>query len=121
MDFLVLMPSSGRDFQQDEVERALTRIPGTYAHRPAGDVASTYECRFDSADDSTIVRLAADRKAIVISGVGDASIEIALRLQGLFAEPLLAVDSDYSFEIDLSGIKSVEELRTLASGADADD
>jgi hypothetical protein len=110
MDFILLVQKSGGLFDREPVADALKNIEGTYNHREVGDVASLYECQYDEADDSTIVRLAKDRKAIVISGSGEASISLALRLQSILRQPLLAIDSDYSFEVPLMGISSIEEF-----------
>ncbi|GGA09024.1 hypothetical protein [Okeania sp. KiyG1] len=55
--------------------------------------------------------LSSDRETISISGLGDASLKIALSIQKPYPQPIIAVDSDYSFELVLDKINSLEKLR----------
>ncbi|NEO54158.1 MAG: hypothetical protein F6K54_14365 [Okeania sp. SIO3B5] len=55
--------------------------------------------------------LSGDRETISISGLGDASLKIALSIQKRYPQPIIAVDSDYCFELVLDKINSLEKLR----------
>ncbi|NEQ39773.1 MAG: hypothetical protein F6K40_27405 [Okeania sp. SIO3I5] len=57
------------------------------------------------------MRLSGDRETISIFGLGDTSLKIALSIQKGYPQPIIAVDSDYSFELVLDKIKSLDELR----------
>ncbi len=57
------------------------------------------------------MRLSGDREIISISGLGDASLKIALSIQKRYPQPIIAVDSNYSFELVLDKINSLEQLR----------
>ena len=56
------------------------------------------------------MRLSGDRETISISGLGNASLKIALSIQKRYPQPIIAVDSDYSFELVLDKINSLEQL-----------
>ena len=57
------------------------------------------------------MRLSGDRETISIYGLGDTSLKIALLIQKRYPQPIIAVDSDYSFELILDKINSLEQLR----------
>ncbi|NES72699.1 MAG: hypothetical protein F6K24_49635 [Okeania sp. SIO2D1] len=54
--------------------------------------------------------LSGARETISISGLRDASLKIALSIQKCYPQPIIAVDSDYSFELVLDKINSLEKL-----------
>ncbi|NES04316.1 MAG: hypothetical protein F6K22_16655 [Okeania sp. SIO2F4] len=56
------------------------------------------------------MRLSGDRQTISISGLGDASLKIALSIQKGYPQPIIAVDSNYSFELVLDKINLLEKL-----------
>ncbi|NEO54156.1 MAG: hypothetical protein F6K54_14355 [Okeania sp. SIO3B5] len=56
------------------------------------------------------MRLSGDRETISISGLGDASLKIALSIQKRYPQAIIAVDSDYCFELVLDKINSLEQL-----------
>lgn len=114
MDILILYIGEGVRFDREAVSAALHSVRGTYDHKE-NTLGSLLECRFDWADDSTIVRLTEDQESISLSGSGDASLKLALELQASVGQPLRLVDSDYSFDLPLSEVSSVEDLRSRMS------
>jgi hypothetical protein len=90
-------------------------VPGTHGLRDSDLIGSVLECKYDYSNDSTIVRLSDDLETISISGLGDASLNIALEIQRRMGLPLRAVDWDYSFDVDLSAFGSVHEFRVAIS------
>jgi len=74
-------------------------------------IGSILEFEFSEGDDFTTVRLSQDYKTISIFGLGDASLKIALLIQKNCPQPIVTIDSDYSFELILDQIDSVKKLR----------
>jgi len=62
-------------------------------------------------DDCTIIRLDGDQKIIAITGIGKASVQAVFEIQKRYAHALRSFDMDYSFDIIVTGVTSIEELR----------
>ncbi|MEM1167765.1 MAG: hypothetical protein AAGJ08_01400 [Cyanobacteria bacterium P01_H01_bin.35] len=71
---------------------------------------SILEFEFSEGEDFTTVRLSSDRETLRISGLGDTSLKIALSIQKPYPQPIVAVDSDYSFELVLDKINSLHTV-----------
>lgn len=69
------------------------------------------EYRYDS--DSTIIHLSNSLDFISADNLSKASLDFALKLQSLIEQPLTATDTDYSFQVKLKNITSVEEFEKL--------
>ena len=59
----------------------------------------------------TMISLSGDHGTISLRGVSNASIRASLILQRRLDTPLRMVDTDYSFDLILEGLSTVEELR----------
>ena len=111
MDFLLLFVGEGAKLDKREVKRVLEGIPGVFGLEDKALVGAVLQAHFDFASDSTIVRLKDDGETISLSGTGDASLKLAFEIQAKLAAPLRMVDADYSLDIALQRVESLDELR----------
>ncbi|NEP84893.1 MAG: hypothetical protein F6K17_02590 [Okeania sp. SIO3C4] len=111
MQLLILFIGENERFDQNQLVDMAKNIPGVENVREGEFVDSILEFEFSEGEDFTTVRLSGDRETISISGLGDASFKIALSIQKHYPQPIIAVDSDYSFELVLDKINSLEKLR----------
>jgi hypothetical protein len=112
MSFLILFPENndGR-FDRDKLRRALEQIPSVQNVEEGAFTKSVLRCDFDYDDDRTTLRVGDDLKSIVIDGTGDASLKIAIEIQRQCEFPIRTVDENYNFDLRLTAVSSVEELR----------
>ncbi|NEP89804.1 MAG: hypothetical protein F6K18_24885 [Okeania sp. SIO2C2] len=111
MQLLILFISENEQFDQNKLVDIVKNIPGIENIREGEFVGSILEFEFREGEDFTTVRLSGDRETISISGLGDASLKIALSIRKRYPQPIIAVDSDYSFELVLDKINSLDQLR----------
>lgn len=111
MQLLILFIGENEKFDQKKLVDIAQNIPGVENIREGEFVGSILEFEFSEGEDFTTVRLSGDRETINISGLGDASLKIALSIQKRYPKPIIAVDSDYSFELVLNKINSLDKLR----------
>ncbi len=69
------------------------------------------EANHTYGDDHTIIRLSDDLDDVTIHGAGVASLALAINLQKSYPEKLRIIDLDYSFDFDLLGVDSLEDIR----------
>lgn len=117
MNFLLLFRVDGGTLDEGRVLMALEEMPGVSALRVRKGVGSVLECEYDLEGDATLIRLKDDLETIAISGTGEASLTAALELQRRLATALRLVDSDYTFDVELQDVGSVEELRAAIGGS----
>ena len=111
MQLLILFLDDNEKFDFDKLVDIAKDIPGVENMREGEFVSSILEFEFRDREDFTIVRLSGDRETISISGLGNASLKIAFLIQKFYPKPIIAVDSDYSFELVLDKIDSLNQLR----------
>jgi hypothetical protein len=109
-----LLVFRGKDLQldADQVRSVLSTIEGVRDLTSADPFGGLLECEFDFKGDSTIIRLNRDASALSLSGLGDASLWMAMELQRRLGVPLRAVDTNYSFDVSLSAFGTLDELRS---------
>ncbi len=110
MQLLILFIGKNELFDQYKLVDIAKNIPGVENIREGEFVGSILEFEFREGEDFTTVRLSGDRETISIYGLGDASLKIALLIQKPYPQAIIAVDSDYSFELILDKINSLEQL-----------
>jgi hypothetical protein len=76
------------------------------------------EADFGDSNDSTAVGLSGDRETISLRGTSDAALRAALLLQRGIGIPLRIIDTDYSFDLNLSDYSSVADLRAAIMNAE---
>ncbi len=113
----MIIPASGGGFSRTEVLRALSGIEGVRDLRAEGVVAADADCRFVNLGEATLVHLSRDLSRVSVSGLGDSSLKFAIEFQSAMPLPLRAFDLDYSFDLDLMSISSVEVFRELVDNA----
>ncbi len=111
MQLLILFIGENEKFDKNKLVDIAKDIPGVENIREGEFVGSILEFEFSEGEDFTTVRLSGDRETINISGLGNASLKIALSIQKRYPKPIIAVDSDYSFELVLNKINSLNQLR----------
>ena len=75
---------------------------------PGGAAVEAY---YREAEDWTVVRLSEDAARISLSGSSNAALRAALILQNNLNVPMRMFDTNYSFDLVLDGLSSIEELR----------
>jgi hypothetical protein len=76
------------------------------------------EADFGDSDDATTIGLSGDRETISLRGTSDAALHAALLLQRGIDIPLRIIDTDYSFDLNLSDYSSVADLRAAMTKAE---
>ena len=110
--FLVLDVNGGHAFDVDRLHKCLARMPGVRGLWAPPRLL----CQFDFNDDSTEIALV-DDQCLSIRGIGDASLQAALEIQRSYGGDVHAVDPESCFEIPLSVVNSLEELRRMIASA----
>ncbi len=111
MNILILFIGENKKFDENKILSILQDIPGIQNLREGNFVGSILECEFSEEDDFTLIRLSDDLETISISGIGDASLKIALEIQKRYPRAIRVVDSNYNFELVIEEMESVNEFR----------
>jgi hypothetical protein len=117
MHNFLLLNSDNQRFDVAAIERIFQSERGfrdVRFHEPGGAII---EADYIEPEDSTIVGLSGSRKSISLSGTSDAALQAALILQNNLPTPLRMADTDYSFDLILSGFSSIEELQAAIDAA----
>lgn len=64
---------------------------------------------------TTTIRISDDVETVTAEGLGDESLDFALKLQSALPLSLSAIDMDYSFNIKLSDYKTVADIKSAIS------
>lgn len=115
MSKLLIYIGEGQKFDIPAVIQRISSMNGVSNARVGSFVGAVFECEYTFNGRNTIVRISPDAETITVEGLGDESLDFAVKLQALWAEPLSAIDMDYSFNIELSGLSSVTEVRHAMS------
>lgn len=111
MNSLLLYIGFDQPFNKDLAISAIKDI-GVYNEQDKEPLTS-FSCSFDYGDDSTIIRLAETLDTISLSGSGKASIKAVLLIQKYYKTALRLTNLDYTFDIELSDILSIEQLNDI--------
>lgn len=111
MTNLLIYLGENRKFDVPSTVNTISAMPGVADARTGSFIGAVFECSYSFRGRSTIVRISEDAETVVAVGLGDESLDFALKLQASLAEPLSAVDMDYSFNIQLSQLHSLEAMR----------
>ncbi len=115
MPFLLLYVGESRKFEHLAITHAIQNWAEPSI--PCDDCLATY--RFKKGDDFTTIRIKNDGETIVIDGSGDASLTAALQIQLHYPDDIHMVDEGYSFDLVLSEVSSLDELKKRIKDADA--
>ena len=108
MAFLILYVDGLKPFDPDAVDNAMIGSGGIRTTASYGDAIATY--LYEHASDRTVVLLKNDLETIKIDGTGEASLDIAIKIQKDIAEPLHLIDEAYTFDLVLADFRSISEL-----------
>jgi hypothetical protein len=111
MHNILLLNSDNRPFDVAAIERIFQSESGFRDVRFNEPGGAVIEADYIEPEDSTIVGLSGSRKSISLSGTSDATLRAALILQRRLGTPLRMFDTEYSFDLILSGFSSIEELQ----------
>jgi hypothetical protein len=117
MQNTLLFNSDMRPFEVEAIERVFQLEEGFVQVRYSTPIGTPIEADFVEGQDSTIVRLSGNRNRISLSGTSDAALRAALILRKHLDTPLRMVDTDYSFDLILRDLMSLEELRSAIDKA----
>jgi hypothetical protein len=106
--FVYILP--GEKFDKQTLKALWSRTEGVCNVREPGTVGAALSARFDYRNGSTILNLTNDLEAIALSGLGEASLEMAFRLQQHHRVALQIFDDGYSFNLVIRNYRSVGEL-----------
>lgn len=111
MKMLLLFIGESEKFDAKKVESIFAQIPNMENFKKDNLIGVIIECEFAYHNDFTLIRLTEDLETITLSGDGDASLKAALEIQKYYDKSLRLIDSNYSFDLVLEKIISVDELR----------
>lgn len=113
--FLVRDMEGGKPFEKTKLCEAIRQMEGIYDCKEESEIAlgdMVLECEFSYNEDATIIYVPVSLDYVTVGGVGEASLEAALRIKRLYREPLIAVlPDDPSCNADLTDVQTVEQLR----------
>lgn len=111
MNFFMLYIDEGKTFDRECVRHLFSVIGEITEIEESPDDGACLKGRYNHGGDTTIVELKNDLESIALSGVGDASIDLAFRIQEGYPEGLHIIDSDFSFDLLMSDFDNVTSLR----------
>jgi hypothetical protein len=111
MHDLLLMNPDDKRFDAKAIERIFESEHGFGDMRFNEPGGALIEADYIESEGRTIVELSGNRRSIALSGTSDVALRAVLILQRNLDSPLRMVDTDYSFDLILEGLSTVEELR----------
>jgi len=110
MSKLLIYIGEKQHFELEPTVRAITEIEGVSNVRREKFVGAVFECNYSYAGRVTVVRISADLETVTVEGLGEESMDFAVKFQQSMTIPLHIIDIDYSFNLNLSEFKSGAEL-----------
>jgi len=117
MQFLLLLNPDDSLFDVASVERALRSCPQFTDVRLNDPFGSHIECQYKEPDDWTTIRLSESRSTIVINDTWGVALRAVLLIQKALGRPLRVFNDDYTFDLTVSDIATVEELEAAMDKA----
>jgi len=111
MNSLYLVRQDDGEITIAEFSAIIGDLPGTRDLRTENLFRASADVHYFYEDDRTIIRLSEDQQMIAITGTGKASVRAIFEIQKRYAHPLRSFDMDYSYDITVTGVTSIEELR----------
>jgi hypothetical protein len=110
MSKLLIYIGEHERFDLQETIAAITSIEGVTNARQGAFIGAVFDCNFSYRGRTTVVRLSDSLKTVTAEGLGDESMEFAVRLQKALPTPMRVIDLDYSFDVALSDFSTGDEL-----------
>jgi hypothetical protein len=111
MSKLLIYIGENQTFEIDQVIEKISSILGVSNLKVGDFIGAIFECEYSLNGNSTIVRISKDAETLTIEGLGDESLDFALKIQKLLPYPLFMIDMEYNFNIRLLDYNSLDELR----------
>ncbi len=111
MHSILLFRPDDRRFEIAAVRHVFESEPGFHNVRFDTPGNTAVEADYIEPEFRTMISLSGDHGTISLRGVSNASLRASLILQRRLDTPLRMVDTDYSFDLILEGLSTVEELR----------
>jgi hypothetical protein len=116
MKKLLLYHRDGSSFDIGAASQALNALPGTIGIREHLSDEAIIEVDFEDSNGSSTIRLNGSGDSILLTWSSDTALHAAVLIQQHYRHPLRAIDLDYSFELDLSRLVDLGDVkRALAS------
>ena len=109
---LIVAVADGTPFNKNAIKAMLENLPGTEGLTESDPAGASLWCKYKFGHDCTHLCLVGADKVISLSDTGEASLHLAMLLQQQLKMPLIAINPGYPFEVKLSDIRSIEELRS---------
>lgn len=115
MNKLLIFAGKDKKFDVPATVKAIESLRGVTESRVGDFIGAVFECKFTDEGRSTIVRLSKDLETITANGLGNESLLFALLLQSMLPIELRVTDMNYAFDLSLSDVESVQDLRKLVA------
>ena len=113
MNKLLIFVGEDMKFDVPTTIKTIESLQGVTESRTGDFIGAVFECTFAHEGRSTVVRLSKDLETITADGLGDESFRFALLLQALLPGELRVTDMNYAFDVRLTDVESVQDLRRL--------
>lgn len=117
MHSLLIFDPHEQPFDPDVIENLFRSEPGFQDVRRDPRAVAAVESDFHAHDSQTTISLNENLDTIASRGTSDAALEAALVIRRRLGKPLRMVDTDYSFDLILEPLESIEELRAAIEQA----
>ncbi|MCX4026437.1 hypothetical protein H0A36_27890 [Endozoicomonas sp. SM1973] len=108
---LLLFINGGLAFDKQDAITVISNLKGTINTKEGQMIGAVFECVYKAFGRKTIIRLSDNLETISCSSTGDEALTFALELTKTLGLPLRAIDSDYSFDIELAEINTLAEFK----------
>ena len=118
----LLLRADEKEFNPKTIEHVFRTEAGfgnVRFHEPGG---AAIECRYTDPEsgDSILVRLSGRLTAISLADTSDIALRAAVLLQARLQIPLRMVDTDYTYDLNLSDHATLDELNAAIDEARAE-
>jgi hypothetical protein len=110
MASILLFRDDERSIDEARFLEALACMSGVSDTKRSGLHGARVRCNYATREDSVVVELADNLKAVDISDMGPAALDFAVRLQARLEEPLRIIDEGYNFDLQLKAFRTPAEL-----------
>lgn len=117
MSKLLIFVGENIKFDKEKTIRAIKGIDGVFDAKEGKFIGAIFECQYRYNDETTIVRLSDDLETVTAEGLGEDSLDFALKLKDVLDQPVSAIDMDYSFHVALKDIGSVKDFQKIISSS----
>jgi hypothetical protein len=114
MSKLLIYIGEGQKFDVKAVVSAISTIPGVSNIREGVFIGAIFECEYEAFGRRTIVRISSDAETVTVEDLGDESIKFTLELQSRLNVDLHVIDMDYSFNLPVKPLSTIEEFKRAA-------